>query len=190
MSSTTSTAPANGTAFLQTLRHTMTVQGGFKALEFYKSAFGATITDKFPSKDGTKLMHATINVRGTQFYISDEMPEMDKNHVAPPKLDGKIHGNASISFGNSLAELDACYESALLAGATTVMHPSDKFYGMRSARVMDPFGHMWTLAANISKERVAAAPKADEKDDQPYVRVQPGDTSGDGVKNVWHLVTQ
>ena len=35
------------------------------------------------------------------------------------------------------------------AGATLLMKPTDQFYGERSSRVRDPFGHEWLLGHSI-----------------------------------------
>ena len=36
-------------------------------------------------------------------------------------------------------------EQAVSSGARIVMEPKDQFYGERSSRVLDPFGHEWLL---------------------------------------------
>jgi uncharacterized glyoxalase superfamily protein PhnB len=35
------------------------------------------------------------------------------------------------------------------AGAKLLMKPTDQFYGERSSRVRDPFGHEWLLGHSI-----------------------------------------
>jgi PhnB protein len=37
------------------------------------------------------------------------------------------------------------------AGSTLMMPPTDQFYGERSARVRDPFGHFWLLGHSIEE---------------------------------------
>jgi uncharacterized glyoxalase superfamily protein PhnB len=50
--------------------------------------------------------------------------------------------------------VDAVYQKALKAGATSVMEPSNMFYGDRSGGVKDPSGNSWYIATH--KEDVAA----------------------------------
>ena len=50
-------------------------------------------------------------------------------------------------------DIDAKYKKAVAAGATTVMEPTDQFYGDRTSGVKDPCGTMWYIATH--KEDVA-----------------------------------
>jgi len=43
-------------------------------------------------------------------------------------------------------EVDATYERAMRAGATSVNPPEDKPYGERGAFVIDPFDNQWFIA--------------------------------------------
>ena len=56
------------------------------------------------------------------------------------------------------------FARAVEAGATAVMPPADMFWGDRYGRLVDPFGHHWSLAEHIEdptpeqmKERMAEA---------------------------------
>jgi len=46
-------------------------------------------------------------------------------------------------------DTDAVYKRALQAGATSLMEPSDQFYGDRNAGVKDPVGNYWWIATHI-----------------------------------------
>lgn len=46
-------------------------------------------------------------------------------------------------------DTDATYKQALEAGATTVMEPTDMFWGDRMASVKDPCGNMWSIATHV-----------------------------------------
>ena len=46
-------------------------------------------------------------------------------------------------------DCDHSYRRALAAGATSIMPPSDQFYGDRTAGVRDPSGNQWWLATHI-----------------------------------------
>jgi uncharacterized glyoxalase superfamily protein PhnB len=48
-------------------------------------------------------------------------------------------------------DADAMAERAVAAGATMLMPPTDQFYGERSCRLRDPFGHAWLLGHSIEK---------------------------------------
>jgi PhnB protein len=55
-------------------------------------------------------------------------------------------------------DVDAVYNRALQAGATSLREPSDQFYGDRNAQVQDPSGHVWYLSTH--KEGVPADERA------------------------------
>ena len=46
-------------------------------------------------------------------------------------------------------DVDATYQRALAAGATSVQAPTDQFYGDRSGGVKDPCGNLWWIATHI-----------------------------------------
>jgi PhnB protein len=46
-------------------------------------------------------------------------------------------------------DADAAYQSALKAGATSIMEPANQFYGDRHGGVTDPTGNMWWIATHI-----------------------------------------
>ena len=74
--------------------------------------------------------------------MSDEYPEYG------------IHGPSdSVPTGSSIhlhvEDVDAMTKQAVEAGATLVMEPKDQFYGERSSKVQDPFGHEWLLGSHI-----------------------------------------
>jgi len=52
-------------------------------------------------------------------------------------------------------DVDAAYQKALKAGATSVMEVADQFYGDRGGGVKDPAGNQWFLGTHI--EDVAPA---------------------------------
>jgi PhnB protein len=59
-------------------------------------------------------------------------------------------------------DVDAAFTQAVAAGATSISPPTDQFWGDRSARILDPFGHKWSLATHleeISDEEIAERAK-------------------------------
>ena len=116
----------------------LTVRGAAKVIEFLKQAFGAEIADD-PIKrpDGT-IMHAQVKIGDSRVMIADES-EMAK---ATPS-----------SLYLYVPNVDSVYQRAIKAGGTTIMEPTDMFYGDRSGGVKDPSGNSWFIATH--KEDVA-----------------------------------
>jgi PhnB protein len=46
-------------------------------------------------------------------------------------------------------DIDAVYQRAIQAGATSVKEPANQFYGDRSAGVTDPVGNYWGIATRV-----------------------------------------
>jgi uncharacterized glyoxalase superfamily protein PhnB len=53
-----------------------------------------------------------------------------------------------------LPNVDATYQLAIKAGATSVMEPADQFYGDRCGGVKDSAGNQWFLATHIEDVQV------------------------------------
>jgi PhnB protein len=65
-----------------------------------------------------------------------------------------------------LPDVDAAVAKAVAAGCTIERPLQNQFYGDRSATLLDPFGHKWTLATHVEdvspeemKRRMAAHAK-------------------------------
>jgi PhnB protein len=117
------------------------IRGAAKALEFYKKAFGAEEIMRMPMPDG-RLGHAEIRFGDSVIMLADENLEM--NVRSPQSV-----GGTSVGLAFYCNDVDTVYHRALQNGATSERGPKDQFYGDRSATVIDPFGHRWTIATHI-----------------------------------------
>jgi PhnB protein len=129
--------------------HTVTpylaIKNAVKALEFYKTAFGATETYRLMMPDG-RLGHAEIRLGDSVIMLSDEFPE--HGGTAPETL-----GGSPVSMHLYVEDVDAFFTTALAVGAKERRPVMDQFYGDRSGQLEDPFGHLWWVATH--KEDVA-----------------------------------
>lgn len=116
----------------------LSVHDGVNALEFYKKAFGAVEIERYEMEDG-KLGHAEIQIGGAPIYLADEYP-------AGGFLSAKTVGNTPVTLMLSVANVDALFDQAVKAGATVARPLADQMHG-RTGKLIDPFGHHWTLAA-------------------------------------------
>lgn len=116
------------------------VSDAARALDFYRSAFGATELFRLPM--GEKIGHAEMQIGDSRFMLADEFPDM--NTLGPAKRGGPTAG-----FMLYVEDADAAFARAVAAGATAEAAVKDQFYGDRSGTVIDPFGHKWSLATHI-----------------------------------------
>lgn len=119
----------------------LSVRKGAQAVEFYKSAFGATEAFRLDAPDGSVV--ARLSVDGAEFWVADESPE--HKNFSPETLGG---GTARMIF--VVDDPDAAFARAVSSGATTV-HEMSNEYGWRLGRVMDPFGHHWEIGKPLSE---------------------------------------
>ena len=119
-----------------------------KAIEFYKAAFGATVLSQMDWPDGRGIAHAELKIGDSKFYLGDEVPEMGA--VSPQKL-----GGSPVTLHIYTEDCDALFKRAAAAGAKVEQPPMDMFWGDRYGKLLDPFGHRWSIATH--KEDVTPA---------------------------------
>jgi PhnB protein len=113
----------------------LSVRRGGQAVEFYKSAFGATEVFRIESPDGAVV--ARLSVAGAEFWVSDESPE--HGNFSPESLDG-----STTRMILTVPDPDEMFARAIAAGAREIV-PVAEAYGWRLGRVVDPFGHHWEI---------------------------------------------
>ena len=134
----------------------ITCKGAAKALDFYKTAFGAKEIMRYDM--GGTIGHAEVRIGDSVVMLSDEFPQMGA--VSPKTLGGTPFGLCIY-----LPDVDAAVAKAVAAGCTIERPLQNQFYGDRSATIEDPFGHVWTIATHVEdvspeemKRRMAALP--------------------------------
>jgi PhnB protein len=124
--------------------HTVTpyliVKGAAAALEFYKKAFAAGVL-MCHADPGGKVRHAEIKIGNSPIMLADEAPEM--GFRGPQSL-----GGSAVGILLYVEDADALFNRAITAGAKALQPMKDQFYGDRSGTLVDPFGHVWTIATH------------------------------------------
>ena len=111
-----------------------------KALDFYRTAFGAKEIMRMDSPDG-KVMHSEIQIGDSRLMVANECPEMGSK--SPQKL-----GGSPVCIHLYVEDADAVTQRAEKAGAKVLRPIQNQFYGDRSAMLADPFGHMWNISTH------------------------------------------
>lgn len=125
------------------------VQGAKQAIEFYKQAFAAKVRMVMDAEDKKRLMHADLIINGGELMLSDPFPEFgDAATVPPPKAK-----TSTVSIHLQVDDADKWWARAIAAGAKVVMPLADQFWGDRFGMILDPFGHVWSIASAIKKKR-------------------------------------
>ena len=141
--------------------HTLTphlvIHGASEAIEFYKEAFGAEELGRmpFPGPDGqVRIGHAALQIGDSKLFLADEFPE--QGGFGPS-------GNSPVTIHLYVTDADATFARAVEAGATVSMPLANMFWGDRYGKLVDPFGHHWSIAEHLEdptleqmQERMAA----------------------------------
>ncbi len=121
----------------------LTVHDCAAAIEFYKKVFEAEEIFRLTEPNG-RIGHAQLKLGPTVLMLADEYPEYG---IQGPRT----LGGAGFRMHLHVDDADALVQRAVAAGAELVMAPRDQFYGERSGRVRDPFGHEWLIGHEIEK---------------------------------------
>ena len=109
------------------------VPGVDKIIEFTKKVFDAVELHRMQIPNGP-IMHAEVKIGDSIIMFAE------------PMGDGKPVPSMLYVY---VPDVDAAYQKALDAGATSVAKPTDQFYGDRSAGVVDASGIYWGIGTHI-----------------------------------------
>ncbi|HEY6230983.1 MAG TPA: VOC family protein [Pyrinomonadaceae bacterium] len=104
-------------------------------IDFMKTAFAAEEISREQSPEGV-LHHAVVRIGNSMIELGEAHGELAQ--PMPPAL------------FMTVADLEATYQQALDAGATSLQTPTDQGFG-RTAWVKDNWGNIWYLVAAIQK---------------------------------------
>ena len=116
------------------------VRGAAKAIEFYRQAFDAIELARVTVPSG-KIVNAAIRIGDSTIELAEESPEW--GNLSPESL-----GGSAVVLSLYVGDVDAVASTAIAAGATMPIPVKDQFYGDRSGRLIDPFGHIWTVSTH------------------------------------------
>ena len=125
------------------------VNGADAAISFYKKAFGATEVMRLTDPAG-RIAHAQVKIGEAPVMLAEETKEWGNR--SPQTL-----GGTPVIIDLNVADVDAVVARAVAAGAKLVFPVADQFYGFRSGRISDPFGHVWIVSTqkeNLTTEEM------------------------------------
>jgi PhnB protein len=111
-----------------------------RAIEFYKTAFGATVLVSMPGPGG-KIMHADLKIGDSIFFVNDAMGKLPAEPEAGASNPMYIH--------LYVPNVDTLFNAAVAGGARVDMAVQDMFWGDRYGKLTDPFGQQWGIATHM-----------------------------------------
>ena len=145
----------------------LTVRDAARAIDLYKTAFGAVETVRMPGSDGKTIVHAELKIGDSIVMLSDEIPGMS-TCKSPESL-----GGTTVSLFLYVRDVDNAFKRAVDAGCKVLRPLEDMFWGDRFGALTDPFGNQWSMATH--KEDVP--PKEMARRAQAAMAAKPGAAS-------------
>jgi PhnB protein len=124
-----------------TLAPWLTIYRGGKAIEFYKSAFGASEVYRYDSPAGGCVVRLSVN--GAEFWVSEDP-------APPPQSASQSLGGDCVRMILTVADPDPLFARALAAGASEIF-PISEGHGWRIGRISDPFGLHWEIGHPLTR---------------------------------------
>jgi len=120
----------------------LVVKDGNTAIAFYKKAFGAKEIARMPGPDGKSIMHSELQFGDSFVMLNDEFPQMG---IYGPSADKR----SPVTIHLYVDDVDEVFRKAIAEGAKETMPVRDQFWGDRYGKLLDPFGHQWSIATHI-----------------------------------------
>ncbi len=131
-----------------TITPTLIVEGAAEAIKLYEKAFGAKEVYRMNTPDGSKIMHACLQIGSSRLFLCDVNPQMSTA--------------SNSSFYLYMEDVDATFRQAKQAGLEETSAVQDMFWGDRTGSIKDKFGIRWTIASHVrdvSKDELEKAAK-------------------------------
>lgn len=120
-------------------------------IDFCVGALGAVELGSRTGADG-QIAHALLQIGPDMLMIESEWPTLPSRAPTP-------NGSSPVVIFVYVTDVDAAVERSSARGAKVLIPAQDQFWGDRVAWIMDPSGHVWTLATRV--EETTEAERAD-----------------------------
>ena len=114
------------------------VDGGAAAIDWYRDVFRAQEVSRAVGAAG-RVAHAELRIGESSIFLGDEHPHLEQI-FAPPRI-----GGTPVYLDIETDDVAGLFERAIAAGATAIRQPTDPQMPVQSAKVRDPFGHIWLI---------------------------------------------
>ena len=114
------------------------VDGASEAIDWYRDVLGAEEVARMTGGAG-RIAHAELRIGPSTVFIADEHPNYE-SIVGPAKV-----GGTPVYLDLETDDVVALHDRAVAAGARSIRAPTDPSMVVQSAKVRDPFGHIWLI---------------------------------------------
>jgi len=119
----------------------LTCRDPAREIKFCVQTFNAVAVNERPGPDGS-VVHALLTLGPAMIMIEAEWPTLTSRAPVPD-------GSSPVVMFVYVEDVDATVERAVGFGAQVLLPAQNQFWGDRIAWIMDPSGHVWTIATRI-----------------------------------------
>lgn len=112
-------------------------------IDFCVRVFEAVERNRRPGPDGS-VAHALLTIGPEMIMVEAEWPSLPSRAPA-------VDGTSPVVIFVYVPDVDQTVERALACGATLLVPLQNQFWGDRIAWLLDPAGHVWTVATRIEE---------------------------------------
>jgi len=112
-------------------------------IDFCVRTFGAVELGRRPGPDGTTA-HGLLTIGGEMIMIEAVWPTL-------PSRAPVADGSSPVVVFVYVEDVDQTVDRAIANGAKLLVPLQNQFWGDRMAWIMDPAGHVWTVATRIEE---------------------------------------
>ena len=116
----------------------LVIEGAAAAIDWYRDVLAAEEVSRATGGAG-RIAHAEIRIGASSVFIGDE-------HVHYEDIHGPMRvGGTPVYLDLETDDVAGTFERAIAAGATAIRQPTDPELPMQTAKIRDPWGHVWLL---------------------------------------------
>lgn len=112
-------------------------------MDFCVRAFHAAELVRRPAPDGS-VAHGLLTIGSAMVMIEAEWPGL-------PSRAPLADGSSPVALYLYVPDVDETVKRAVAGGARVLVEPADQFWGDRTAWIIDPEGHLWTVASRVEE---------------------------------------
>lgn len=113
-------------------------------MNFCTAAFGAVEQVRRAGPDGSPV-HIAMRINDAFLVVQVEVPDVLASRA--PSSDA----SSPVVIFVYVTDVDLAVDRAVAKGARVLIPAQDQFWGDRTARIIDPSGHVWTVASRIEE---------------------------------------
>lgn len=116
----------------------LVVDGAAEAIDWYRRVFEAEEVARMTGGAG-RVAHAEIRIGDSSIFLGDEHVHYEDIH-GPNRI-----GGTPVYLDLETDDVAGTFDRAVAAGATPIREPTDPSLPLQTAKVRDPFGHVWLI---------------------------------------------